>query len=68
MLEPLTPAAIETIISGLGAPWTEAGSAEIAAAAANANGSVREALQRLEPAGKRIGAMIDARGRPIAAR
>jgi DNA polymerase-3 subunit delta' len=60
MLDPLSPREIETVIAGLGEPWSDAGAARIAEAAVRGNGSVREALSRLAPAGQKIGAMIEA--------
>jgi len=59
MLEPLSPREIETVISGLGEPWAEAGAGGIADAAARANGSVWEALNRLDPGARKIGGLIE---------
>ena len=56
MLEPLSIEEVDEIVTGLGSPWTEAGRDKIAAAARQANGSVREALRRLEPESQTIGA------------
>jgi len=58
LLEPLSAAEVTEIVDGLGPPWSQAG-AGIAAAAAKSNGSVREALRRLEPASQTVGAMIE---------
>jgi DNA polymerase-3 subunit delta' len=60
LLERLTPAEIETTIAGLGDPWSAIDPAERAAAAARADGSVREALRRLDPESAELGALIDA--------
>jgi DNA polymerase-3 subunit delta' len=60
MLEPLTPAEIEEVIATLGAPWSAAGRERIAAEAHRSDGSVRETLRRLDPAGREVGALIDA--------
>jgi len=59
MLDPLSPREIETVISGLGETWTEAGADRIAEAAARALGSVDEALSCLEPGGQKIGGLIE---------
>jgi len=57
-LEPLTEDEIVSAVSGLGAPWSEAGH-EAIAAAGRADGSVREALVRLAPESGAAGALID---------
>jgi DNA polymerase-3 subunit delta' len=59
-LDPLQPAAIVQILRGFGAPWSEIGDGELAAAAKSANGSVREALKRIDPERAEIEAMIAA--------
>ena len=59
-LEGLAPADIAGIIAGLGEPWNAIARADIDRAAARANGSVREALKRVDPAAREIGAMIEA--------
>ena len=48
-LEPLSPAEIEEIVRGQGAPWSELPAPAVAEAAARAGGSAREALRRLDP-------------------
>ncbi len=58
-LEPLQPADIETIVRGQGPPWSELPDSAIAAAAAQAGGSAREALRRLDPEGAESGALIE---------
>jgi DNA polymerase-3 subunit delta' len=60
MLEPLAPADIARIAAGLGEPWSAIAPADVARAAARADGSVREALKRVDPAAGEIGAMIEA--------
>jgi DNA polymerase-3 subunit delta' len=59
-LESLAPADIARIIAGLGEPWEGLARADIDRAAARANGSVREALKRVDPAASETAAMIDA--------
>ena len=59
ILEPLTPENVVNVVDGLGAPWATAGEDRIAAAAARADGSVREALRWLDPKAQEIGALID---------
>jgi DNA polymerase III subunit delta' len=58
-LESLAPEAVVEVIGGLGEPWSAIGQAEAARAAARANGSVREALKRIDPAANEIGALIE---------
>lgn len=58
-LEPLAEDEIVSAVTGLGAPWSEAGHEAIAAAAKRADGSVREALVRLAPESGGAGALID---------
>jgi len=60
ILEGLAPAEISSIVVGLGAPWSAAAGADLDRAAARANGSVREALKRIDPEARDIGALIDA--------
>ena len=59
LLEPLSAGEIETVLRGLGAPWSEAEDSALADAARRADGSVREALRRLDPDGRDMGALID---------
>ncbi len=59
-LEGLAPVDIARVVARLGDPWSTAAPADIERAAAHANGSVREALKRLDPAVTEIGAIIDA--------
>jgi DNA polymerase-3 subunit delta' len=59
-LEPLRPADIETILRGQGAPSSDLPDSAIAQAAAEAGGSAREALRRLDPAHAETGALIAA--------
>jgi DNA polymerase III subunit delta' len=59
-LERLGVDEIAAVISGLGDPWSGFAPAALASAAAKANGSVREALKRVDPAAGEIGAMIEA--------
>ncbi len=65
-LDPLRENDIATVIAGLGPPWSESDPAAISGAARRAHGSVREALTRLAPEAKEIGALIDSniRGLP----
>ena len=60
LLERLTPSEIETTIEDLGPPWDAIDPARRAQAAARADGSVREALRRLDPDAQDVGALIDA--------
>ena len=59
LLGPLAPAEIGEIVTGLGTPWSAAGAAKIAEAASRADGSVREALRRLDPEGQGLGVLIN---------
>ncbi|HLW93088.1 MAG TPA: DNA polymerase III subunit delta', partial [Roseiarcus sp.] len=59
-LEPLSPEEIVTIVRGFGAPWSEIDEEALAAAAQRANGSVREALRRIDPDGAEFEAMVAA--------
>jgi DNA polymerase III subunit delta' len=59
-LDPLQPAAIVQILRGLGAPWSLVGERELTAAVKSANGSVSEALKRIDPERAEIEAMIAA--------
>lgn len=60
LLERLSPAEIGAVIGGLGAPWSAADLEARTIAAGRADGSVREALRRLDPEAEGIGALIDA--------
>jgi DNA polymerase-3 subunit delta' len=60
LLAPLPQGEIETIIDGLGQPWSAIDPNSRVAAAARADGSVREALRRLDPETHDLGALIDA--------
>jgi DNA polymerase-3 subunit delta' len=60
ILEGLASADIATIVSGLGDPWSAIDRGDVERAAALANGSVREALKRIDPAMREMGAMIEA--------
>jgi DNA polymerase-3 subunit delta' len=60
LLGPLAPWEIGEIVGGLGPPWIAAGTEKIAESASRADGSVRETLRRLDPAGQGLGALIDA--------
>jgi DNA polymerase-3 subunit delta' len=60
LLGPLAAGEIGEIVKGLGPPWSAAGAEDIAAAASRADGSVRETMRRLDPAGQGLGALIDA--------
>ena len=57
-LEPLSEDEIAEVVRGLGPPWSQRESAEVAAAAKRANGSAREALARLAGL-EHAGALID---------
>jgi DNA polymerase-3 subunit delta' len=58
-LDPLSETDIADVVSSVGPPWSEAGAAAIAGAVRGANGSAREALARLSPEWKVVGALID---------
>ncbi len=58
-LGPLAPEQIAQAVLALGKPWSEISGDEIADAARRANGSVREALKRLDPDARAVRAMID---------
>jgi DNA polymerase-3 subunit delta' len=58
-LDPMTDAEVVEAVTGLGTPWSEAGSDKIDAAAKRAGGSVREALARLASESDGVGALID---------
>jgi DNA polymerase III subunit delta' len=58
-LAPLDAGQIAKAVAGLGAPWGELPDDEIADAARGANGSVREALKRLEPDARAVRGLID---------
>jgi DNA polymerase III subunit delta' len=55
----LSPEQIAEAVRTLGEPWSEIASDEIAAAASQAQGSVREALKRLDPDARAVRALID---------
>ena len=58
-LDGLDAEEIAAIVGGLGEPWSATTPEKVARAAARANGSVREALARIDPAGAEIGALIE---------
>ncbi len=60
LLERLSPSQIGDVVGGLGAPWDAADAQSREAAAGRADGSVREALRRLDPEADGVGALIDA--------
>lgn len=60
MLNPLAPAEIGEIVAGLGSPWDAASPETVAEAASRADGSVREALRRLDSEGQGLGGLIEA--------
>jgi DNA polymerase-3 subunit delta' len=60
LLERLSPSQIGDVVGGLGAPWNAADAQAREAAAGRADGSVREALRRLDPEADGVGALIDA--------
>jgi DNA polymerase-3 subunit delta' len=59
LLEGLSTDEIAEVVRGLGAPWEAIAPAEVGAAAARADGSVREALRRLDPDARGVGALIE---------
>jgi DNA polymerase-3 subunit delta' len=59
LLEGLSPDLIAEVVKGQGAPWDAIAADTIIAAAERADGSVREALRRLDPEGQGVGALID---------
>jgi len=59
LLGPLGSREIGEILEDLGPPWSAAGAEDIAAAVSRADGSVRETMRRLDPAGQGLGALID---------
>lgn len=59
LLDPLAPQTVADAIAALGEPWSEHDGAEIAAAAAQADGSLRKALASLDPQAKGFAAMIE---------
>ena len=59
LLDRLAPSEIDAVIGGLGAPWSAAAAETRADAAERADGSVREALRRLDPDADGVGALID---------
>ena len=58
-LDPLSETEIAEVAATLGRPWSEAGPDAVAKAAMRGAGSVREALARLSPGSKGIGALIN---------
>ncbi len=60
LLERLSPAEIGDVVGGLGPPWDATDPKAREAAARRADGSVREALRRLDPEADGVGALIDA--------
>ena len=56
----LSPDEISQAVRALGEPWSAIAPAELTAAARQANGSVREALKRLDPETIAVRALIDA--------
>jgi DNA polymerase III subunit delta' len=56
----LAPSDITQIIAGLDKPWAAVAQADLDRVAVRANGSVREALKRIDPATSEIGALIEA--------
>ncbi|HEY1943546.1 MAG TPA: DNA polymerase III subunit delta' [Roseiarcus sp.] len=59
LLDRLSPREIDEVIGGLGPPWSSASAEARAEAAERADGSVREALRRLDPDAMSVGALID---------
>lgn len=59
LLDPLTPTAIGQAIGALGEPWSEHDPGEVAAAAAHADGSLRQALASLDPQARGFAVMIE---------
>jgi DNA polymerase-3 subunit delta' len=59
-LDGLAPTDIAGIVAGLGEPWSAIARADLDRATARANGSVREALKRVDPGAAEIAAMIEA--------
>ena len=58
-LDPLSESEVVNAVTSLGPPWSEADPAAIIGAAKRAGGSVREALTRLAPESREVGALID---------
>jgi DNA polymerase-3 subunit delta' len=58
-LEGLAPADVAGIVAGLGEPWSDVALTDLDRAAARANGSVREALKRVDPVAAEVGALIE---------
>jgi DNA polymerase III subunit delta' len=58
-LAPLDAGQIALAVASLGGPWSDIPDDEVAEAARNANGSVREALKRLNPEARAVRALID---------
>ena len=59
LLDPLPPDAIEAAVAALGEPWSAHDPADISAAAAQAEGSVRKALAWLDPQAQGFARMIE---------
>jgi DNA polymerase-3 subunit delta' len=59
-LDPLSPADVAGVVRGLGAPWSDVEASELEMIARGANGSVREALKRIDPTRAELQAMIAA--------
>jgi DNA polymerase III subunit delta' len=58
-LDPLSSAEVETIVRGQGAPWSDLPDAAVERAVAASEGSVREALRRLDPEAQGVGSLIE---------
>ena len=59
LMEGLSADEIGRVVRAQGEPWSELGADEIARAAERSDGSVREAMRRLDPNGQGVGALID---------
>jgi DNA polymerase-3 subunit delta' len=59
-LEPLSVEEVGRAVAGLGSPWSEVAASERDAAARAANGSVREALKRVDPERGELERLIEA--------
>lgn len=59
LLKPLAPADIREIVAGLGPPWSSAGETRLAAAMAQAQGSVHHVLRLLDDRGIELDALLD---------
>lgn len=60
LMEDLAPTEIATIVNAQGEPWSALGDDAIMKAAEASDGSVREAMRRLDPDGQGVGALIEA--------